>query len=127
MRSKRPDFAEQEVYALLTMYNLVRSLIKEAATAHHGGDALAISFVDALRAILEAIPAMRGARAELLPDLYQVLLRDVAECVLDRRRRPRVYRRAVKVQRSKFPLKRWNDREIRRDFEAEVRIQRATA
>ena len=127
LRSKRPDFAEQEVYALLTMYNLVRSLIKEAATAHHGGDALAISFVDALRAILEAIPAMRGARAELLPDLYQVLLRDVAECVLDRRRRPRVYRRAVKVQRSKFPLKRWNDREIRRDFEAEVRIQRATA
>jgi hypothetical protein len=61
-----------------------------------------------------------------LPKLYAKLLQDIAECVLSRRR-PRVYRRVVKTQRSKLPMKHWNDYEIRRDFEDEVLIQRASA
>jgi hypothetical protein len=126
LRSKKPDLVEQEVYALLSMYNLIRSLVKQAAKAH-GLNPLAISFVDTLQVIYEAIPRMRGARAEMLPELYERLLGDLAECVLDRRRRPRVYRRVVKTQRSKFPMKHWNDQEIRRDFVTEVRIQGAAA
>lgn len=126
LRSKTADLAEQEVYGLLTMFNLIRSLIKQAAKAH-GLNPRAISFVDTLQVIQEAVPAMRAARAERLPELYAKLLEDIAECVLSRRRRPRVYRRVVKTQRSKFSMKHWNDREIRRDFDAEVRIQRASA
>jgi hypothetical protein len=104
LRSKLSNLVEQEVYALLTTFNLVRLLIRKAATAH-GCDPLAISFTDALRVILEAVVEMRGARAELLPDIYRRLLRDIAACVMTRRRRPRVYPRVVKTQRSKFPLK----------------------
>lgn len=106
---------------MLTTFNLVRLLIQEAAKAH-GLDPLTISFTDALRVILEAIVELRGARAELLPEIYRRLLRDIAVCVLDRRKRPRVFPRVVKTQRSSFPLKRWNQREIRRDFDAELRI-----
>jgi hypothetical protein len=121
LRSKVPDLVEQEVYALLTTFNLVRLLIRKAA-ATHGLDPLAISFTDALRVILEATVEMRGARAELLPEIYFRLLRDIAACVMPRWRRPRVYPRVVKTQRSSFPLKRWNQREIRRDFFEEIRV-----
>lgn len=121
LRSKLPNLVEQEVYALLTTYNLVRLLIRKAA-ATHGHDPLAISFTDALRVILEAVVEMRGVRAELLPDIYCRLLRDIAACIMPRRRRPRVYPRVVKTQRSSFPLKRWNQVEIRRDFNAEIRV-----
>ncbi len=121
LRSKVPQLVEQEVYALLAAYNLVRLLILRAAAAH-GCDPLAISFSGALRVILEAVVEMRGARAELLPDLYARLLRDIASCVLRRRRRPRAYPRVVKTQRSRFRLKRWNDREIQRNFAQEIRV-----
>lgn len=121
LRSKCPDLVEQEVYAMLTVYNLARSLMCQAA-AKHNLDPLALSFVDSLEVILEAIPDLRAARAQSLPALYQRLLDDIAGCVLDRWRRPRVYRRAVKVKMSAFPLKHWNDREIQRDLCADLRV-----
>jgi hypothetical protein len=121
LRSKGPALVEQEIYALLATFNLVRLLIRKAARTH-GCDPLAISFTGALRVIREAVVEMRGARATLLPALYARLLGDIAACVMPRRRRPRAYPRVVKTQRSPFPLKRWNQREIRRDFGAEIHI-----
>ncbi len=47
IRSKRADLVEQELYAILIMYNLIRSLIHEAASKH-GKDPLLISFLDSL-------------------------------------------------------------------------------
>ena len=126
LRSKVAELVEQEVYALLTAYNLVRLLIRKAAAAHNL-DPLAIGFTAALRVILEAVAQMRGARAELLPAIHARLLRDIAACVLRRRRRHRVYPRVVKAQRSRFPLKRWNQREIRRNFSAEIQVLGASA
>lgn len=121
LRSKTPDLVEQEVYAMLTAYNLTRSLMCQAAEKHRL-DPLALSFVDTLRVILEAIPTLRAARSERLPALYERLLDDIASCVLERRRRPRVCRRAVKVKMSAFPLKRWNDHEIRRSMSDDLRV-----
>jgi hypothetical protein len=121
LRSKIPQLVEQELYAMLTTYNLVRSLINEAA-AKHGVDPLAISFVDALWALIDAIPGMRSARAERLRFLYDQLLDDIARCVLERRRRPRAYPRVVKVKMSNFKLKRKQHQEIRRDFVAETKV-----
>jgi len=92
------------------------------AAAKHQLDPLSLSFVDSLEVILEVIPLLRAARLQSLPTLYQRLLDDIAGCVLDRRRRSRVYRRAVKVKMSNFPLKQWNDREIRRDLHADLRV-----
>ena len=47
IRSKRPDLVKHELYAMLIMYNLIRSLIYEAASKH-GKEPLLISFLDSL-------------------------------------------------------------------------------
>jgi len=124
-RSKLPELVEQELYAMLTIYNLVRGIINEAARKH-GLDPRSISFVDSLQAILDAIPGMRGAPLQRLPYLYQQLLDDIARCKLKRWRRPRVFSWVVKVKMSNFKLKTFKDHEIRRDYERETRILGAT-
>jgi hypothetical protein len=124
-RSKLPELVEQELYAMLTVYNLVRGVISEAAKKH-GLDPRSISFVDSLQAILDAIPGMRGAPLQRLPFLYQQLLDDIARCKLKRWRRPRVFARVVKVKMSKFKLKTFKDHEIRRDYSGETRVLGAT-
>ena len=121
LRSKRPELIRQEIYAMLTVYNLIRALIQEAA-ARHGIDPLAISFVHTLCAVIDAIPGMRRAPAQRLKDIYEQLLDDIARGVMTRRRRPRAYPRVVKIKMSKFKLKRLSHQEIRRDFLSETRI-----
>jgi len=121
LRSKRPDLINQEIYAMLTVYNLIRVLIQEAA-ARHGLDPLAISFVNTLCAVIDAIPGMRRAPAQRLKDLYEQLLDDIARGLMTRRRRPRAYPRVVKIKMSKFKLKRLRHQEIRQDILSETRI-----
>ena len=121
LRSKRPDLVRQEIYAMLTIYNLIRALIQEAAV-RHGLDPLSISFVHTLCTVIDAIPGMRRAPAQRLKDLYQQLLEDIARGVMTRRRRPRSYPRVVKIKMSKFKLKRLRHKEIHRNFLSETRI-----
>ena len=120
-RSKLPELVEQELYAMLTLYNLLRDLINQAAKKHDL-DPLAISFVDALQAVIDAIPAMQRASVERLRFLYHQLLDDVAACVLKRRRRKRAYPCVVKVKMSNFRLKRLGHKQETRDFETETKI-----
>lgn len=120
-RSKRPELVEQELYAMLTLYNLLRDLINQAAEKHDL-DPLAISFVDALQAVIDAIPGMQRAPVEHLRFLYDQLLADIAACVMKRRRRKRAYPRVVKVKMSNFRLKRSQHKEQLRDFETETKV-----
>ncbi len=120
-RSKLPQLVEQELYAMLTLYNLLRDLINQAAKKHDL-DPLAISFVDALQAVIDAIPGMQRASVERLRFLYDQLLDDIAACVLKRRRRKRAYPRVVKVKMSNFLLKRTKHKQRIRDFETETKI-----
>jgi len=121
LRSKLPLLVEQELYSMLTLYNLLRGLIKEAAQ-RHGIDPLRISFVDALQAVIEAIPAMQRAPTERLRIFYERLLDDIARCVLKRWRRKRAYPRVVRVKMSSYCLKRPEHKETLRDFEAETKV-----
>ena len=121
LRSKLPDLVEQEIYAMMTLYNLLRDLINNAAVKHEL-DPLAISFVDALHAVVDAIPGMQRAPVERLPGLYDQLLDDIAACAMKRWRRKRAYPRVVKVKMSNFRLKRPEHGETRRDFDAETKI-----
>lgn len=126
LRSKTPLLAEQEIYALLTAYNLVRYLINQACVRNNV-DPRSIGFVDAMRTIIDAIPSMRVAPTHRLPWLYGQLLEDIARCAMDRWRRPRKYPRVVRVKMSKFKLKRSHHRELHWDPAAEMTIVGAGA
>jgi len=121
LRSKRPDFVKQEIYAMLAVYNLLRDVIQQAARKH-GVDPLSISFTDSVCAVLDAIPAMRRAPPTRLKDLYESLLDDIAACRLRRRRRPRAFPRVVRVKMSNFRVKGHRDKETHQDFANATRV-----
>jgi hypothetical protein len=111
LRSKTPENVMQEVYALLSTYNLIRRIMLEAAkTADEPLTPLNVSFVGTLRVLQQTIPIMASAPASQLPRLYRSFLQDVLACEIDRPRRRRRYPRVVKQPvRSKFPRKKQGD------------------
>ncbi len=121
LRSKLPDLVEQEIYAMVTVYNLLRDLINEAAKKY-AIDPLSISFVNALQTILDAVPLMSAAPAERLQDLYDQLLDDIAGCRMKYWRRPRAYPRVVKVKMSNFERKKPQNVGGHRDFDNEMQV-----
>jgi hypothetical protein len=121
-RSKRPDLVEQELYAMLLLYNLIReTLLKAAAQANK--DPLALSFLDALHIILDAIPQMSLPMApEIALQQRQYLLSLLADAEIDRPRRPRVNDRVIKVKMSKFKRKTSQHRTRIRNVEKSLEI-----
>lgn len=122
LRSKQPDLVEQEIYAMVTIYNKLRSLILEAAREKQINP-LTISFVEAMEVILNNVLLMASAEAHRLKDLYQAMLERIAACKLGRTRRPRAYPRVVKVKMSNFKRKDpTQDVGVHRDLASEIRI-----
>ncbi len=103
-RSKRADLVEQELYAMLIMYNLIRGLIAQAAQVH-GKDPRFISFADALQHILDATPIMTAVSDEKRKVTFTCLLTVIADAGIDRPRRHRINPRVIKVKMSKFKRK----------------------
>lgn len=103
-RSKSPELVEQEFWAMLIAYNLVRGLIVQAATAQDI-DPLEISFTESLAVIEDNMISIQNAPVTQLPRLRRRLLRDIAECRIDRPRRPRQWPRVVKLKMSNFRVK----------------------
>jgi hypothetical protein len=120
-RSKRPDLVEQELYAMLIMYNLVRRLIAQAAAAH-AKDPRLISFSDALQHLLDATPLMTALEPEQKAVEFEDLLAVIADCEIDRPRRARINPRVVKVKMSKFKRKGPTDKSEDRDLATELQI-----
>lgn len=103
-RSKSPALVEQEFWAMLGTYNLVRGLMADAGRTH-GIDALEISFTASLAVITDSLTLIQRAADAELPRLHRRLLRDLAECRLDRPRRPRQWPRVVKSKMSNYRVK----------------------
>lgn len=120
-RSKRPDLVKQELYAMLIMYNAVRWLIYQAAV-QHDKDPRAISFLDALQHLIDAAPIMTAAPRQQQHDKFTYLLALIADCDIDRPRRPRVNARVVKVKISKFKRKNKEHKSEQRNIEQELNI-----
>lgn len=121
-RSKRPDLVEQELYAMMLLYNLVRELILQAAI-QADKDPLALSFLDCLQLIIDAVPQMSQPMAPaLMAKQQQYLLDLLAAADLDRPRRPRVNDRVVKVKMSKFKRKTQQHQTRTREFEQVLEI-----
>lgn len=97
-RSKTVEGAEKELCAHLAAFNLVRLLMLKAARKG-GVDPLRISFVSAVRKVLEFSKAMRYAPVQRLFDIYDNLLKSIAADVVPLRplrREPRALRDAYK-------------------------------
>ncbi len=120
-RSKSPELVEQEFWAMLSTYNLVRGLMAEAAVKHDIPP-LELSFVDSLEVIGLTLAEVQSAPDERLPFLHERLLEDLADCRLDRPRRPRVYDRVVKAKMSNYAVKRAHHRQQSRDIEKDLRL-----
>ncbi len=118
-RSKSPGLVEQEFWAMLATYNLVRELMVDAGRVHDIPPR-EISFVDSLEVIGLTLAEVQAAPDRRLPYLHRRLLADLADCRLDRPRRPRVYDRVVKVKMSKYKLKRAHHRQRHRDIEKDL-------
>jgi hypothetical protein len=104
LRSLKPLGVIQELYALLIAHYAVRLTMHEATClVAVGPDQL--SFTHALQVIQEAIAEFQMTAPELLPNLYQRMLRDIATGRLPQRRL-RSNPRVVKRKMSKFHLKR---------------------
>ena len=96
LRSMTPDGIRKEIVARLMAVNVVRSIMLEAAAQNGLDDPLRISFVFALRAILNFAPALATELFWKLRIIYQAMLREIAAHQTDwrpGRNEPRAVRR----------------------------------
>ena len=121
LRSKTAELVEQELYAVVIVYNCVRDLIVQAAEEHQN-DPTRISFLDSLHCIVEAIPTLGAADLEHAQTQYYYLINLIAECEIDRPRRPRVNPRVIKIKMSKFERKKDFHKSSYRDLENDLQI-----
>ena len=119
-RSKLPELVQQEIYALAITYNLVRTLIAQAAKP--GQDPTAISFLEALQHLLDAAPLLTAATPDRREQKRSYLLTLLADCRIDRPRRPRVNPRVIKVKMSKWARKTADHRSEVRDLAQLLKI-----
>jgi hypothetical protein len=104
LRSLKPVGVIQELYGLLIAHFIIRSLMHEAAL-QADIDPDRLSFVHAVEVIKDAIPEFQMVVEDQRDQLYQRLLRDIAQRPLPERRN-RVNPRVVKQKMSKFLRKR---------------------
>lgn len=120
-RSKLPDLVKQEIYALAITYNAVRTLMSQAAAAQDQ-DPTTLSFLDALHHILEAAPILTALTPDRRESKRRYLLTLLADCRIDRPRRPRVNPRVIKVKMSKWARKTADHKSEVRDLAAQLKI-----
>jgi hypothetical protein len=119
-RSKRSDLVKQELYCILIMYNLIRTLIIKAIQTEDA-DPLSISFLETLDLIVQAVPlmSMMTGKAE---DVHVFLLKMIANLKIDRPRRPRRNPRVIKIKMSNFKRKRRKDKSETFNLEQDLEI-----
>ena len=102
-RSEAPERVEQELYALLLAYNVLRRIMSRAAA-----DAQVcphrISFVSTLERVREAIWDMGRLNVLLLPSRYRAMVKAIGRARVPLRP-GRWNPRAVKIKMSSYPLK----------------------
>jgi len=102
-RSMRTRRVLQEAYALVIAYNLIRTLMTQAAQTA-SVDPLRISFTDSLERIREAALLMAAADTRSLRRIFEDLLASLARCLLPARS-GRSNPREVCVKMSSYPKK----------------------
>lgn len=120
-RSKRPDLVEQELYAILIMYNATRLIIAQAAE-ECGADPQSISFLDSLHHIIESAPLMAAEDEKEMQFSFAYLLEVISRSEIERPRRHRINPRVIKTKMSKFERKKPHHKSEIRDLENDMKI-----
>ncbi len=102
LRSQSPDGVRKEIVARLTALNVVRTLMLEAAAEAQIEDPLRVSFVHAIRAILNFSSALGHAPLASVPRIYQAMLTEIASHV-NPERPGRLEPRAIRRERHHYP------------------------
>lgn len=105
LRSKSPTAVTQELWGVFIAYNLVR-LEMENVAAEAGVEPTRISFVTALRFIVDEWSWLAATPPGAIPSRLRDLRANIARFVLPPRRSERQYPRAVKIKMSSYPRKR---------------------
>jgi hypothetical protein len=121
LRSKRSDLVEQELYAILITYNLIRSVIYEAASKKDSNP-LSISFLDTMQLLIDSAPIISTYKKSKQKKSIAYLYELIVDSQIDRPRRPRYNQRVVKIKMSNYKRKRNKDKSVYRNFENEVKI-----
>ncbi|MBE1464313.1 IS4 family transposase [Kibdelosporangium phytohabitans] len=98
LRARTPDGVEQEVYALLVTYQLLRTVMADATSTRPGIDPDRAGFSIALHAARDQIIHAAGVIADTVIDLVGTIGRQVLANLLPSRRirtSPRVVKRAI--------------------------------
>jgi hypothetical protein len=105
LRCQTPEMVRKEIWAHLLAYNLIRTVIAQAAT-QHGKDPRRISFTRAMRTLEAFRPTIAGAPRERLAALYEHMLTAIASHEIgnrpdrleprQRKRRPKPYKLMTK-------------------------------
>jgi hypothetical protein len=102
LRCHTPDMVQKEIWAHLLAYNLIRTVIAQAAAAH-GKHPRQISFTRAMRTLEAFRSTLAHATSDQLPNLYQHLLRAIASHEIANRR-DRLEPRQRKRRPKPYPL-----------------------
>ena len=90
-RSKKPDLVQQELYATVIMYNVVRLIIAESAKLYKK-EAMRISFLDSLQHLIDMAPTAAALDTDERQERWNHLRELMADSQIDRppetRRRP---------------------------------------
>ena len=105
LRCRTPDMVRKEIWAHLLAYNLIRTVIAQAA-AKHGRHPRQISFTRAMRTLEAFRPSIAHVPSERLADLYEHMLTAIASHEIgnrpdrleprQRKRRPKPYKLMTK-------------------------------
>jgi len=120
-RSKTSELVEQELYAMLIGYNLLRDLISQSAALYHKIPLL-LSFLESLQLFIDIVQFISYFSLKLRQIQHQYLLSLIAESEIDRPRRKRVNPRVVKIKMSKFKRKNSSHKSEIRDLEKDLEI-----
>jgi len=120
-RSKTSDLVEQELYALLIGYNLLRDLMYQSANEYNKNPLL-ISFLESLQFFIDIVQFISHLSFRFRELQHQYLLRLISESEIDRPRRKRINPRVVKIKMSKFKRKNSLHKSVIRDLEKDLEI-----
>ena len=105
LRSRQPELVMQEVWGVLIAHTLLRRCMRLMAQ-HAKVEPVRISFHTARHAIVGVLRSVHLARAGVVPEHLQWLMKEAEHFVLPLRRQGRRFPREVKRStRSKYPPK----------------------